>query len=151
MQFRHKKTHFVKENARALAYIELKLYLCTLFIIIKMKRFFILWIAFMAITVAGANAQEPQQPRRVPAYPGIIERLQPDGSTLRLYLRGDERMHWVMTEDGWQLFEDDRGWLKYAKTNRRGKAVISCRKAHNIGQRSKCENKWLEKHGVKKL
>lgn len=103
--------------------------------------------AMMAMMWMGVNAQ---QPAKVPAYRGIIERVQPNGDTLRTYLRGDEHRHWMMTEDGWQIKESKRGWLKYAKTNRKGEVVISCRRARNAEDRSKCQQRWLEKHGVKK-
>ena len=107
----------------------------------------VLVVALMAAIALGANAQ---QPAKVPAYRGLIERVQPNGDTLRTYLRGDERMHWMMTEDGWQIMEAKKGWLKYAKLNRKGEAVIAWRKAHNADKRSKCEKRWLEKHGIKK-
>ena len=107
----------------------------------------LLVVAVMAMMAVGASAQ---QPAKVPAYKGLIERVQPNGDTLRTYLRGDEHHHWMMTEDGWQIKESKKGWLKYAKTNRKGEVVTGCRKAHNAEKRSKCETKWLMKHGVKK-
>ena len=110
-----------------------------------MKRIFFLVAVTAAITL-GASAQ---QPAKVPAYRGLIERVQPNGDTLRTYLRGDERAHWMMTEDGWQIKEAKKGWLKYVKKNRKGEIVIGWRKAHNAEKRSKCEKRWLEKHGVK--
>jgi hypothetical protein len=110
----------------------------------------LLMVAVMATLVLGAGAQQAPEKQRVPAYRGIIERVQPNGDTLRTYLRGDERKHWMMTEDGWLIQESKRGWLKYMKTNRKGEVVLSCRKAHNAEKRSKCEKRWLEKHGVKK-
>jgi len=113
-----------------------------------MKRLFLL-MAFAATMLVSANAQDTK-PAKVPAYRGLIERVQPNGDTLRTFLRGDEQMHWMMTEDGWQIKETSRGWLKYAKINRKGQVVASCRKAHNVEKRSKCEIKWLNKHGVKK-
>lgn len=114
-----------------------------------MKKTFLL-VALMAMMVVGANAQEQPMPAKVPAYRGLIERVQPNGDTLRTYLRGDEHFHWMMTEDGWQIKESKKGWLKYAKVNRKGETVISWRKAHNAEDRSKCEIKWLNKHGIKK-
>ena len=93
-------------------------------------------------------AETPQ--KNVPAYRGIIERTQPNGDVLRTYLRGDERKHWSMTEDGWQIMEGKNGWFRYAKLNRKGEVVIGCRKAHNADKRSKCEKRWLERHGIKK-
>ena len=107
----------------------------------------LLMMTFMVMVGLGAEAQSPA---KVPAYRGMIERVQPNGDTLRTFLRGDEHKHWMMTEDGWQIKETDKGWLKYAKTNRKGEVVVSCRKAHNVDDRSKCEKRWLEKHGVKK-
>ncbi|MBR6116043.1 MAG: hypothetical protein IKP93_01040 [Paludibacteraceae bacterium] len=107
----------------------------------------VLLVAVIATMVLGMQAQEPA---KVPAYRGLIERVQPNGDTLRTYLRGDEHKHWMMTEDGWQIMETKRGWYKYAKLNRKGEAKASCRKAHNAEDRKKCELKWLNKHGVKK-
>lgn len=111
-----------------------------------MKKIFLI-IALLGIVFVGAKAQ---QPAKMPAYRGLIERVQPNGDTLRTYLRGDEWHHWMMTEDGWQILESNKGWLKYAKLNRKGEAVISCRKAHNAEKRKKCEVKWLNKNGIKK-
>ena len=110
-------------------------------------RKILMMTAMMAMMWTGVYAQ---QPAKVPAYRGIIERVQPNGDTLRTYLRGDEHRHWMMTEDGWQIKESKRGWLKYAKTNRKGEVVISCRRARNAEDRSKCQQRWLEKHGVKR-
>ena len=107
----------------------------------------ILMIAVMAMMTMGMQAQSPA---KVPAYKGIIERVQPNGDTLQTYLRGDEHMHWMMTEDGWQILEGKKGWYVYAKTNCKGKVVTSCRKVHNADKRSKCEQRWLQKHGIKK-
>ena len=115
-----------------------------------MKKIWILALIAMMTTGMSVRAEEKMIPERrgVPAYRGLIEREQPNGYKLRTYLRGDERMHWAMTEDHWQLIEDKHGWLKYAKLKKNGDVVRSCRKAHNAEDRSKCEIKWLEKHGV---
>ena len=114
----------------------------------------ILLMAVIAILTVGMSvrAEEKKIPERqnVPAYKGIIERVQPNGDTLRTYLRGDERHHWMTTEDGWQILETKKGWLKYAKKKKDGTIVASCKKAHNADKRCKCEKRWLEKHGVKK-
>ena len=119
-----------------------------------MKKVLLL-VAMMATMVLSAGAQEAKTEQippkhNVPAYRGLIERKQPNGYVLRTYLRGDERMHWVMTEEGWQIREDKKGWYKYCKLNRKGEVVIGWRKAHNAEDRSKCEKRWLEKHGIKK-
>lgn len=103
--------------------------------------------AIMAMMAMGMKAQ---QPAKVPAYRGLIERVQPNGYTLRTYLRGDEHWHFMMTEDGWQIIENNKGWLKYAKLNGKGEVKVSCRKARNAEDRSKSQQKWLDKHGIKK-
>ena len=95
----------------------------------------ILVLVLMGLMSIGMWADGPA---RVPAYRGLIERKQPNGYVLRTYLRGDEHKHWNMTEDG---------WLKYVKTNRKGELVTSCKKARNAEDRSKCQKRWLEKHG----
>ena len=110
------------------------------------KILFILSIC--ALCTAGYAKMPPH--RGVQAYKGVIERVQPDGDTLQTYLRGDERQHWSMTLDGWQIKEDTRGRLCYATTNRKGEVLASRKQAHNADQRTKCEKRWLEKHGVKK-
>ena len=105
----------------------------------------------MATMALGLHAQVSEKaPAKVPAYRDVIERVQPNGDLLRTYLRGDERKHWMMTEDGWLIREDNKGWLKYVKQNRKGELVVSCRKAHNEEDRGKCEKRWLEKKGIKK-
>lgn len=112
-----------------------------------MKRASIL-LALCALLTIGYAKVPPH--RGVPAYPGVIERVQPDGDTLHTYLRGDERKHWTMTLDGWQVMEDRHGCLCYATTNCIGKAVPSCKQAHDKEQRTAREAVWLEKHGIKK-
>ena len=107
----------------------------------------ILMTAILAMMVVGIHAQAPS---KVPAYRGMIERVQPNGDTLRVYLQGDERSHFTVTEDGWMVLENNKGWLKYAKKNRKGEVVVSCRKAHNAENRKKCETKWINRYGIKK-
>ena len=111
-----------------------------------MKRICLL-LAVMAVTLT-MSVQAQNRPSKVPAYPGLIERVQPNGDTIRTYLRGDEHKHWLLTEDCWQLFENPKGWLVYAKQKKNGQVVISRKKAHNAEARKKCESRWLKKHGV---
>lgn len=117
-----------------------------------MKKILFL-MAVLATMMVSAQAQEVASApvNKVPAYRGMIERTQPNGYVLRTFLRGDERKHWNMTEDGWQIIETEKGWLKYAKLNRKGNVVVSCRKARNVEDRSKCTKRWLDKHGIKKV
>lgn len=75
----------------------------------------------------GAMAQ--QRPARVPAYQGVIERIQPNGDTIYVRLHGDERKHWMTLEDGKTLVkENKKGYICYAKKKKDGRIVATCRK-----------------------
>lgn len=75
----------------------------------------------------GAMAQ--QQPARVAAYQGVIERVQPNGDTIYVRLHGDERKHWMTLEDGVTLVkENKKGYICYAKKKKDGRIVATCRK-----------------------
>ena len=118
-----------------------------------MKKLLFILMAFCALTM-GAQAQRPA---RVPAYPGVIVRVQPDGDTLHVFLRGDEHWHFMMTVDGWQVQEDKNGKICYCKSRTRkidGEKkvvpVVTRRQAHDADKRSKCEQRWLDRHGIKK-
>lgn len=113
-----------------------------------MKNTLLLILFFCALPLM-AQQKEDTRPARVPAYRGVIDKVQPNGDTLQIYLRGDERMHWTMTLDGWQILTNRKGWICYAKA-RKEEVIPSCRKAHNEGQRTRCEMRWLERHGIRK-
>ena len=89
-----------------------------------MKR--LIYIALIAISVV---AMAQQKPSRVPAYPGVIERVQPNGDTVYVRLHGDERKHWMTLEDGKTLVtENKKGYICYAKQKKNGKVVATCKK-----------------------
>lgn len=70
-----------------------------------------------------------QKPSRVPAYQGIIERVQPNGDTVYVRLHGDERRHWMTLEDGKTLVkENKKGYICYAKKKKNGTIVATCKK-----------------------
>ena len=88
-----------------------------------MKRLLlILALGFSLLAIA-------QKPARVPARPGVIERVQPNGDTIRVRLHGDERKHWMTLEDGKTLVkENKKGYICYAKKKKDGRIVATCRK-----------------------
>lgn len=70
-----------------------------------------------------------QKPSRVPAYNGVIERVQPNGDTIYVRLHGDERRHWMTLEDGVTLVkENKKGYICYAKKKKDGRIVATWRK-----------------------
>ena len=69
------------------------------------------------------------------AYPGMIDFRQPDGSVVKIKLRGDENLKWAETEDGYTLLYDKVGNLVYAKIDTKGDLVPSEMVATDIGKR----------------
>ena len=53
----------------------------------------------------------------VPAYNGLQSYRQPDGTIIKYKLRGDERLHWIESEDGYLLARADNGFMTYATVN----------------------------------
>lgn len=77
----------------------------------------------------GLVVMAQQKPLRVPAYRGIIERVQPNGDTIYVRLHGDERRHWMTLEDGTTLVkENKKGYVCYAKKKKNGTIVATCKK-----------------------
>ena len=73
-----------------------------------------------------------QKPARVPARPGVIERVQPNGDIIRVRLHGDERQHWMTLEDGKTLVaENKKGYICYAKKKKNGQIIPTCKKVRN--------------------
>ena len=89
-----------------------------------MKR--LIYIVLIAMSVVAVAQQKPS---RVPAYQGVIERVQPNGDTIYVRLHGDERRHWMTLEDGETLVkENKKGYICYAKKKKDGRIVTTCKK-----------------------
>lgn len=56
----------------------------------------------------------------MPAYPKPITVTQPDGTKVTICLRGDERINWAETTDGYTLLRDDAGYWTFAKADSKG-------------------------------
>lgn len=94
------------------------------------RRFFI--TMFTLLFVIFFNYQS----NAVPAYHGIIIFSQPDGSTLRVRMMGDERIRWAETEDYYTLLFNTEGFLVYAAKDEKGDLIATDVIAHDIGQRN---------------
>lgn len=69
----------------------------------------------------------------VPAFPELVRFVQPrNGDTINIYLRGDEKVHWAETEDGYSLLHSADGSLMYAVLDEKGDMVPSTILATNI-------------------
>lgn len=111
-----------------------------------MKKIFA--VIVMMVMVLTINAQAPAQ--RVPATPHPIDKVQPNGDTLTIRLVGDERSHFTMTEDGWLVVENAKGYFCYAIEKKDGTLVAGKKVAHNEANRTKCEVRYLNRKGVKR-
>lgn len=109
-----------------------------------MKHILLTVLALCALA-GGLNAQAPQ---RVPAAPYPIVREQPNGETVTILMRGDERMHWMITQDGWQVVEDSKSRLCYAVQKKDGSIVPSKKQARDLDKRKKSELRWLKRKGI---
>lgn len=75
----------------------------------------------------------------VPADPRPHTIKQPNGKTLTYYLRGDERIHWCETLDGYTLLNNEQGYLEFACKNDDGDLVPSGVLACNEDERTEEE------------
>ena len=70
----------------------------------------------------------------VPAFPEKIIFTQPGSeTTVSIYLKGDERVHWAETVDGYSLLHSSNGSLVYARCNDNGDMVATDFLATEIG------------------
>ncbi len=100
-----------------------------------MKRVFLICMAaLMSLSMLKA----------APAYNRPIEFKQADGTTITVYLRGDERVHWVESLDGYTLLNQD-GQLYYAVLDESGNMVPSTVKAHAQADRTEAEAMFVRK------
>ena len=77
-----------------------------------------------------------QKPARVPAYQGVIERIQPNGDTVYVRLHGDERRHWMTLEDGKTLVQENKkGYICYAKKKKDGRIVATLKRVKQLRKR----------------
>lgn len=79
----------------------------------------------------------------IPAKPGLHLFQQPDGSTVSVYIRGDEFSNFYESTDGQFLKINDRGVLCYANIDAKGNIVASKYKATNLEMRSAEETLYL--------
>lgn len=72
----------------------------------------------------------------VPAKRGLREIAQPDGTTVKAELVGDEHFHYYRSEDNLPLSCESDGYLHYVSLDRNGDLVFSPMTAENAGRRS---------------
>lgn len=86
----------------------------------------------------------------VPAKPGFLTMTQADGSELTVQLKGDERHHFYLSEDGYMLLED-KGSFYYADVDASGFTVNSHIQAAPVGSRSAEAEAFLSKVDMERV
>jgi M6 family metalloprotease-like protein len=81
-----------------------------------MKIYFLL-LAFLMFSIHSLFA--------VTAVPWAIEKVQPNGTKISVFLKGDENMHWMESADGYTLMYDKQKYVVYAQTDVQGNLMPS--------------------------
>ena len=82
----------------------------------NVKHYFLV-IAFLFISMSSLFA--------VPAVPWLVEKTQPDGTKISVYLKGDEKVHWMESADGYTLLYDAQKYVVYARQDEQGNLTPS--------------------------
>jgi hypothetical protein len=106
---------------------------------------------FAVVTFLFIQCGVAQQVQKVPAYPGPVKVVQPDGDTLRVRLFGDESFHYMTTEDGYFLVENDKGFYVYDKSGKKKLGQPSNVVANNPEKRDRREIRFLKKYEPKNM
>lgn len=79
----------------------------------------------------------------VPATPFPVTKIQPDGTELIVYLRGDEYFHYELTSDGYLIKQDEQGFYRYAAKDKSGIIKTTNIRVNQIAKRTNEEKKYL--------
>ena len=92
------------------------------------------WIILILIPMGGfAQPDVPKHP--TPPAPYAIPIKQPDGSVIKILVRGDQARHWAETLDGYTIVKNQTGYYEYA-TPKNGRLVGNGVRAQNPDERS---------------
>lgn len=83
----------------------------------------------------------------VPAYPGIIQAKQPDGSVVHIRVMGNEHLHYTVSEEGELIVRDSLGFWNYSDKAGKPTGV----KLHKRDERGESELQFLKKRDSKKI
>ncbi len=81
--------------------------------------------------------------KAVTAYPHPIEFTQPDGSKITIRLKGDEKVRWAETIDGYSILFNKTGTYEYAILDSESNMLPSGRQAKNKSLRNAKETSFL--------
>lgn len=93
----------------------------------KRKEFWVLILLMITINLKSFSA---------PAYPHPLDFIQSDRSTVTVVLKGDEKVNWAKSLDGFTLMRADNGDFVYAISDGKGGMIPSDVIYHNIADRN---------------
>ncbi len=73
----------------------------------------------------------------VPATPYPVTKVQPDGSELTIYLRGDEFFKYELTTDGYLIKSDEQGFYRHARRDEANQISLTDIRVNPIEKRTK--------------
>lgn len=97
---------------------------------------------FLLLFVANAWAAFSQK-SFVPASPYPVTVVQPDGTNLLIYGKGDEKTHYTVTDDGYTVIRSGRGIYEYAGLSSEGDLIPTGIAAKNKNDRRFPENAFV--------
>lgn len=100
-------------------------------------RKILLLVILVTVLISKMNA--------VPANPHPIKYTQPDGSVITVQLKGDERVHWAESSDGYTLLSNGKNGWEYAVTDDAGDLKVSGVLAREVNKRTAGELKLLQR------
>lgn len=80
----------------------------------------------------------------VVAYPNPVEYKLPDGTKITIVMKGDEKVSWAETVDGYSILLNKEGYYEYAVKNGKGNMERSGVRVNSPSSRSITEKKFLE-------
>lgn len=80
----------------------------------------------------------------IPAVQKPIQVRLPDGTTLTVYLHGDENLSWITTPDGYLIDRNERGFFEYVLEVRGDRSELSGVRVYDEHLRVGEENRFLE-------
>ncbi|MGN0187871.1 MAG: M6 family metalloprotease domain-containing protein [Paludibacteraceae bacterium] len=83
----------------------------------------------------------------VPAVPGVVRVMQPDGTELSVLMYGDEFFHYTTTEDGYLLSCNEDGYYEYAEFTADFRTRSLGVRARSVAERSAADRLLLKRVG----
>ncbi len=93
--------------------------------------------------ISIANLHNPQRSRGIPASPYPYTKVQPDGTSIELSMRGDGVVHWEETSDGYTVLRNEARYYVYAAKDKYNELVATDIVVNNADNRTQTELEFL--------